>query len=53
MHQDINALTLQSGHASTDILWRHYYQAATREDAQKYWSIVPKATPSNIVAFQS
>jgi len=52
LHQDINALTLQSGHASTDILWRHYYQAATREDAQRYWTIVPKATTSNIVAFQ-
>jgi integrase len=53
MHQDINALTLQSGHASTDILWRHYYQAATREDAQRYWSIVPKAATSNIVAIAS
>jgi integrase len=42
-HGDINGLTLQSGHANTDILWRHYYQAATREDAQRYWSIVPKA----------
>jgi integrase len=52
-YEDIDGLTLQSGHANTDVLWRHYYQAATKEDAERYWSIVPKAAATNVVAFNA
>jgi integrase len=50
-HGDIGGLTLQSGHADSQTLWRHYYQAATREDAARFWSIVPNSEATNIVAF--
>jgi integrase len=50
---DINGLTLQSGHANTQTLWDHYYQAARREDAERYWSIVPKVAATNVVAFNA
>jgi integrase len=52
-YNDINGLTLQSSHANTDMLWRHCYQAATKEDAARYWSIVPKAAVSNVVAMSA
>jgi integrase len=53
LHQKIDELALQSGHRSTDVLFRHYYQAVRREDAEKFWSVLPKAESSNIVAFSA
>lgn len=51
-HNDINGLTLQSGHASTDTLWKHYYRVARREDAERFWSVLPKTrTIPNVIAF--
>lgn len=40
-HEDINRLTLQMGHESADMLWKHYNKAAKRKDAAKFWQIVP------------
>jgi integrase len=50
-YRNVNDLTLQSGHASVDVMWRHYHQMVRREDAEKYWQIVPKAAATNVVAF--
>lgn len=38
---DINRLTLQMGHESTDMLWEHYNKASKRKEAAKYWQIMP------------
>ena len=42
-HGDINALTLQMGHSTTAMLWKHYHKAAKRPDAEKFWKIAPGA----------
>ena len=40
-HGDINRLTLQMGHESPHMLWKHYHKAAKRKDAEGYWKIMP------------
>lgn len=45
-HGDINRLTLQMGHESADMLWKHYNRAAKRRDAAKYWQIMPSPSKS-------
>jgi integrase len=51
-HGDINRLTLQMGHESTDMLWEHYNRAAKRKDAANYWQIKPSAAAARkIVSF--
>jgi integrase len=48
---DVNGLCLQSGHQSTQVLWSHYYQAARKEDAERFWSVIPKTrTITNVIA---
>lgn len=43
LHNDIDRLVLQSGHESKEVMWRSYYRAATKAQAEKFWSIEPKA----------
>jgi integrase len=51
-HSDINRLTLQMGHESADMLWKHYNKASKRKDAALYWKIMPPvSTNAKIVAF--
>jgi integrase len=51
---DINRLTLQSGHQSTDTLWKHYYRAATKAEAERFWNVMPQASVGEkVVAFAS
>lgn len=45
-HEDINRLTLQMGHESSAMLWKHYNRAAKRKDAAKYWKIKPAVSSS-------
>jgi integrase len=40
-HSDINRLTLQMGHESTEMLWKHYHKASKKKDAALYWAIIP------------
>jgi integrase len=49
MHGKIDELTVQAGHRDPKTLWDHYYHAATKEEAQRFWSVLPKTTPSNVV----
>lgn len=39
--QDSSALALQMGHATTSMLFAHYREVVTPEDAEKYWNIHP------------
>jgi integrase len=41
MHGDVNRLLIQSGHTSTSILFRHYYRAMPKDQAEAFWSIRP------------
>jgi integrase len=53
MHQDIDGLTIQSGHRSIQTVWAHYYRAATKAEAEKYWSIVPTTVTDKVMAFNA
>ena len=41
-HGDINRLTLQMGHESADMLWKHYNRASKRKDATIFWAVMPE-----------
>ena len=53
LHQDVNKLVLLSGHNNPDTMWRHYHKGTKRSEAEKFWAIVPAATPENLVAFSN
>jgi integrase len=47
---DVNSLVLQSGHAKTQTLWACYYQSATKQDAERFWNILPESgSTANII----
>lgn len=51
-HGDINQLCRFIGD-EPETTFKHYAKAATKRDAEKYWSIVPKTTSArNVVAFR-
>jgi integrase len=50
-HGDIDALVIQSGHDDQQVMWNNYYRATTKQEAAKFWSIVPPSEASNVVAF--
>ena len=39
--QDAAALALQMGHKTTSMLFAHYREVVTPQDAEKYWNILP------------
>jgi integrase len=47
-HGDINRLTLQMGHESARMLWKHYHKAAKRKDAGLFWKIGPRDAAENV-----
>ena len=48
---DSAKLALQLGHVGQDIIFRHYREVVTPEEAKRYWSILPANKASKIVAF--
>lgn len=54
-HGDINRLTLQMGHESTAMLFRHYNRTSKRKDAAKYWQIKPAGLSASrkVVSFHA
>ena len=38
---DVDKLVILTGHTSREVLWRHYYRAVARADAEKFWAIMP------------
>jgi integrase len=53
MHKDVNELVLQSGHDSVDTMWRNYHKGVTETEAKRFWSIMPPAASTNVIAFQT
>ncbi len=51
-HGDINKLTLQMGHESATMLWKHYHKASKIKDAARYWQIAPTSAV-NVVAMKA
>lgn len=47
-HQNAAALSLELGHKSPDMLFAHYRELVTPEDAERYWNIRPVAA-ANVV----
>jgi integrase len=50
-HGDIDRLCRFLGHDDPRTTFRHYARAATKREAEKFWSIMPKAAPK-VVAFE-
>ena len=48
MHEDAARTSFQMGHTTQGILFEHYRNLVTKEDAEAFWSIVP-ATTGNII----
>jgi integrase len=46
------ALALQLGHTSQSLIFRHYREVVTPEDAQCFWAIEPKGRPENVIAME-
>ena len=46
--EDINKTSLQLGHMKPDVLFNHYRDLVTREEADYFWNIFPVKT-SNII----
>lgn len=40
-NNDVDKLVVLSGHTSREVLWRHYYRAVARTEAERFWSIMP------------
>jgi integrase len=42
---DAAALALEMGHTTTAMLFSHYREVVTQENAERYWRIIPRAIP--------
>src|SRR5271166_1307830 len=40
-NNDVDKLVVLTGHTSREVLWRHYYRAVAKAEAEKFWSIMP------------
>jgi integrase len=50
--QNPNMTALQMGHATTDMLFKHYRNYRIRKkDAEAYWKLAPASASKNVVAF--
>ncbi len=44
LHNNLDKLSLMLGHTSTEISLKHYYAAVSKDDAAKYFEIVPRTS---------
>jgi integrase len=42
MFESAEKTALQMGHNSTDMLFRHYRELVTKEQAEKFWALMPR-----------
>jgi len=49
--QDAPLTAHDLGHSGTQLLYQHYRELVTPEDAAQYWQISPAAEAANVVAF--
>jgi integrase len=48
-HNDAARLALDMGHTATKMIFAHYRDVVTPEEAERYWSIFPQARADNVV----
>jgi integrase len=53
LHDNIDRLLFMLGHSSLEMLRRHYRKAVPREEALKYFAILPPQIAANVVAFSA
>ena len=46
-------LALQLGHKGHDIIFRHYREVVTRQDAARYWKIEPEQSATKVIGFKA
>jgi integrase len=49
-NKDVNRLTLESGHTSPDVMWRHYHRGVNETQAEEFWSLMPPAELPNVIS---
>jgi integrase len=47
--EDVNRLLFMVGHTSPAMLWKHYYKAVPKSEAEKFWNIRPPKAAANII----
>jgi integrase len=47
--KDAAALALQMGHTTTDMIFDHYREVVSPQDAEKYWNITRQSTSDKII----
>ena len=53
LHQDAAKTALQLGHTNTAVLFQHYRELATPEDAKAFFAITPQtAVPANVISMK-
>ena len=41
------------GHTTSQLVYQHYREVVTPEEAEQYWKIKPAAEPENVVSFNA
>lgn len=52
-HQNAPQLALEMGHTTPRMIFDNYREVVTPEEAEKYWSIRPKAEANNVVQMEA
>lgn len=52
-HQNAAALALDMGHVTPHMIFKHYREIVTPEEAERYWNIFPPAPAANVVPMAS
>ena len=50
-HENAGKTALQMGHREIATTFEHYRRAVRKEDAAKFWAIMPAAAEGNVIAF--
>jgi integrase len=51
--QDAPLTAHDLGHSGTQLLYQHYRELVTPEEAERYWKLEPASDTANVVAFSA
>ena len=52
-YENAGKTALQMGHRTIDTTFEHYRRAVRKEDAARFWEIMPTASGANVIAFRA
>jgi hypothetical protein len=52
-HQNAAQLALEMGHVGPQMIFAHYRELVTPEEAQRYWNILPSPEVANVVPMKA